>query len=105
MESMNTKPELLIARVLFGLRCWTGNRAAFNARFSRERAAIRALVERCAAERGARRVLIRRPPGLEDSSRNWSVWMTLDALQWKRAGSEGQTHPVGHASPCVRAGR
>ncbi len=75
------KPELLIARVLFGLRCSAGNRASFNARFARERAAIRLLVERCDAETGARRVLIKRPPGLEDSSRNWSVWMTLDHLR------------------------
>ena len=29
----------------------------------------------------ARRVLIRRPPGLEDSSRYWSVYMTLDHLR------------------------
>lgn len=26
-------------------------------------------------------MLIKRPPGLEDSSRNWSVWMTLDHLR------------------------
>lgn len=75
------KPELLIARALFALRCRRGSRVAFNARFARERAAIRLLVERCNAETGARRVLIKRPPGLEDSSRNWSVWMTLDHLR------------------------
>jgi len=75
------KFELLIARVLFGLRCWMSNRDAVNARFARERAALRVLIERCDAETGARRVLIQRPPGLEDSSRNWSVWMTLDHLR------------------------
>ena len=74
-------PELLIARMLFTMRRWTGNRAAFDARFTLERAAIRALIGRCDAESGARRVLIKRPPGLEDSSRNWSVWMTLDHLR------------------------
>lgn len=75
------KPELFIARCLFALNRWTGSRAAFDARFRREREIVRALVERCDADSGARRVLIRRPPGLEDSSRYWSVWMTLDHLR------------------------
>ena len=56
-------------------------RASFDAKFRHEREAIRRLVLACDAESGARRVLIRRPPGLEDSSRNWSVWMTLDHLR------------------------
>jgi hypothetical protein len=42
---------------------------------------IRLLVRVCEGESGAVRVLIRRPPGLEDSSRYWSVWMTLDHLR------------------------
>lgn len=75
------KPELYAARILFALRRWTGDRDSFNARFRKEREAIRGLVRSCEAESGARRVLIRRPRGLEDSSRHWSVWMTLDHLR------------------------
>ncbi len=73
--------EHLIARVLFGLRRKTGNRASFTAKFHRERETIRAQLRSVDAESGARRVLIRRCPGLEDSSRYWSVWMTLDHLR------------------------
>ena len=75
------KTELFVARLLFALRRWSGNRAAYDARFHRERKTIRTLAGACDAESGARRVLISRPPGLEDSSRHWSVWMTLDHLR------------------------
>jgi hypothetical protein len=74
-------PELYIARMLFALRRLTGNRDSFTADFQRERETIRGLVRSCEGEDGARRVLISRPPGLEDSSRYWSVWMTLDHLR------------------------
>ena len=73
--------ELFIGRIRFGLRRWTATRDSVNARFQRERAAIRALVSGCDAESVARRVLIARARGLEDSSRHWSVWMTLDHLR------------------------
>lgn len=73
--------ELLIARILFRRRVRTGNSAAFTARFVAERERIRGLVRDCAPPRGARRVLIRRVRGLEDSSRYWSVAMTLDHLR------------------------
>lgn len=75
------KVELFVARLLFAWQQRTGNRRSFDARFRKERERIRALVRACDAESGARRVLIRRPPGLEDSSRYWSVWMTLDHLR------------------------
>jgi hypothetical protein len=75
------KVELFIARALFGWRQMRGNRDFFTTDFQREREAIRALVRECDAESGARRVLIDRVPGLEDSSRYWSVWMTLEHLR------------------------
>src|SRR4051812_1328145 len=75
------KPELYIARFLFALSRWTGNRDSFNARFGQERQTIRELVRSCEGQSGGCRVLIKRPPGLEDSSRYWSVWMTLDHLR------------------------
>jgi hypothetical protein len=74
-------PELLIARVLFALRCLGGNSASFTARFIEERERIRRLLESCDQPYLAERVLIKRPPGLEDSSRDWSVLMTLDHLR------------------------
>ena len=73
--------ELFIARRLFAWKCWTGSQAAFDARFRQERALINALVKDCDAASASRRVLIRRCRGLEDSSRYWSVWMTLDHLR------------------------
>jgi hypothetical protein len=75
------KLELLAGRMIFRWRRMCGNRDSFNAQFQRERDAIRALVRRCDADSGARRVLIARVRGLEDSSRNWSVWMTLEHLR------------------------
>jgi len=75
------KIELFIARVLFRLQHWTENREASNARFTREREAIRRLVNSCASASAATPVLIKRVPGMEDSSRNWSLWMTLDHLR------------------------
>jgi len=73
--------ELFIGRMLFALRRMTATRESVNAHFQREREAIRALLQKCDAESGARRVLIERPRGLEDSSRYWSAWMTLDHLR------------------------
>lgn len=74
-------PELWIARVLFAVRRWTGSRATFDAAFAAERQRIAALVRDLSPERGAVRTLIARPRGLEDSSRDWSVWMTLEHLR------------------------
>jgi uncharacterized damage-inducible protein DinB len=75
------KAELFVARFFFWLIRQTGSRASFDAHFRRERELIRDLLRSCNAESGACRVLIRRVPGLEDSSRYWSVWMTLDHLR------------------------
>jgi len=73
--------ELIVARILFGLRRRRGNRDSFTARFQSERETIGALLRGLDPEAGGRRVLIQRPRGLEDSSRFWSVWMTLDHLR------------------------
>ena len=73
--------ELQIARVLFTLRAWTHDRQRIDALFRRERALVAELVKGCPAGRLGERVLIPRPRGLEDSSRHWSVLMTLDHLR------------------------
>jgi hypothetical protein len=80
------KIELFVARGLFAWRQMRGNREFFTADFQREREAVRALIHSCDAESAARRVLIDRVPGLEDSSRNWSVWMTLEHLRIMHTG-------------------
>ena len=72
--------ELLIARVLFRLNRWRTSRAQAEAVITAERATILALVRGLDPERGRRRVLIPRPRGLEDSSRHWSIFMTLEHL-------------------------
>lgn len=74
-------PELLIARGRFALLCRMGNRDSFLENFQRERNEIRRLVNSCTVKRRGEQVLIPRPRGLEDSSRDWSVWMTLDHLR------------------------
>ncbi len=74
-------PENLAARCLLGWKRITGNSGAFTAHFIREREAIRRLIGNLDEATLSRRILIRRPRGLEDSSRNWSVLMTLDHLR------------------------
>lgn len=74
-------PELWIARGLFALKRRFGFREAFTARFEQERAAILEILAQCPSERRGEQVLITRLRGLEDSSRFWSVWMTLEHLR------------------------
>ena len=73
--------ELYLGRILFAWRRWTGNRDVFDSRFQRERELIRTLAHSFEGGSGGSRVLIARPRGLEDSSRYWSLWMTLDHLR------------------------
>jgi len=67
--------------MLSALKRRFGSRESFTAEFSGERARIRQLVQSCEQDSLARRVLISRAIGMEDSSRNWSVLMTLDHLR------------------------
>src|SRR6187402_1074650 len=73
--------ELWIARRLFRWRAWRTSRRGAVEAIGRERDAILALVRSCAPADAARPVLIKRLRGLEDSSRNWSVYMTLAHLR------------------------
>ena len=81
--------ELAIGRVLFGLRCKLGSFESFTKDFQKERKAIAALIESAGTLDRGKRVLIKRPIGLEDSSRNWSLWMTLDHLRIVNFGIAG----------------
>lgn len=75
------KAELIIARAIFAWRGRKATRKGVNERFLKERDTIRSLVRSIDADAAGRRVLIRRLIGMEDSSRYWSVWMTLDHLR------------------------
>jgi len=74
-------PERWIARGLFSLKRRFASRASVEERFRCERSAIRHLVDSIPESLRDRPVLIPRLRGLEDSSRHWSVWMTLDHLR------------------------
>jgi hypothetical protein len=74
-------PELFVARLLFRVRRRWTPRAATRAVIAQERERIVALVDSRTPEEAARRVLIPRLRGLEDSSRWWSMLMTLDHLR------------------------
>jgi hypothetical protein len=73
--------ENLIARLLFRSKCRLREPADFAAEFTRERQTIAALLSPLAENTLRQQVLIRRLPGLEDSSRDWSIAMTLDHLR------------------------
>ncbi|MGL5017077.1 MAG: DinB family protein [Luteolibacter sp.] len=74
-------PENLIARILLGVKRSAGKPQGFTAKFVAERELIRTLISNRSETALSTRVLIARPKGLEDSSRYWSVWMTLDHLR------------------------
>lgn len=74
-------PENRIARWMLGFKRATGNPASFTRKFHVERRHIRDLISGRSADELSTPVLIARPRGLEDSSRFWSVWMTLDHLR------------------------
>lgn len=73
--------ELWVARVLVGWQARRTSRQGADRLFADERARVRRLVESVPEERASRRVLIPRLRGMEDSSRYWSVYMTLDHLR------------------------
>ncbi|MGK0189024.1 MAG: hypothetical protein ACI9R3_004841 [Verrucomicrobiales bacterium] len=75
------KFELMIARIRFGWALRRKTRAQFAELFASERDKILALARSCDPETGARTILIHRIRGMEDSSRYWSVFMTLDHLK------------------------
>lgn len=73
--------ELAVLRI--GFR-W--NRARFDCKkltelFDRERSNIMDLVDNCSDEQASQPALIKRIRGIEDSSRCWSVYMTVEHLR------------------------
>lgn len=66
---------------MLAFKRWTGSPQSFREKFIAERQIIQGLISGKNAKELSKRVLIARPRGLEDSSRYWSVWMTLDHLR------------------------
>lgn len=88
------KSELVVARLIFRWERWRTSRERAAANFSDQRNAILKLARGCEPASATRRVLIRRLPGLEDSSRNWSVCMTLDHLRIVNDAVAGSIHAL-----------
>lgn len=75
------KLELMVAKLIFRLEVLRSSRDQAAATFSLQQHEIQRLVTPCDAATASQRVLIDRLRGLEDSSRNWSIFMTLDHLR------------------------
>lgn len=80
-------PELWVARLLTAWQARRTTRERSAARLADEKGVILALARELTPAQAARRVLIKRPRGLEDSSRCWSVWMTMDHLRIVNGGT------------------
>jgi hypothetical protein len=72
--------ELHFVRAAFRMIRWLTSRQRTRRRFKDEGQRILCLARSLDPVAAARPVLIRRVWGIEDSSRNWSVFMTLDHL-------------------------
>ena len=75
------KHELFFARILVGIKLRTTSYERASKIFADEAGRILDLVERLTPTDGERQILIKRLPGLEDSSRYWSIYMTLEHLR------------------------
>ena len=82
-------PETFIARKMFGLKCRSGSREAFIESFQHEQRQIESILAQSPEKRRHEPILVPRGRGMEDSSRYWSIWMTLDHL---RITNEAFTH-------------
>lgn len=96
-------PELFVARLLFRWHRMRATRASAAALIEREREEVLRLAGSLGTAEGARRVLIRRLPGLEDSSRDWSVYMTLEHLRIVNEAVAGAITLLGRGKAPERA--
>lgn len=83
------KVELLAAKMLFGWKRAWATKASATALIKAEREAMLKLTRGCSTEQGRQRVLIERLRGMEDSSRYWSVFMTLEHVRIVNMGCLG----------------
>lgn len=73
--------EIAWLKPAFKVKCLTMSDEAASALFREETQKILRLVETTPIARAGAPVLIKRVAGIEDSSRNWSVYMVLDHLR------------------------
>ena len=73
--------ELRFARLGFGWLSRGATKESSSALIGKEQSLLQNLAGRCYGESGMKRILIDRLRGMEDSSRYWSVYMTLDHLR------------------------
>jgi len=83
------KVELLAAKMLFGWKRAWATKASATALIKAEREAMLGLARGCSPEQGRQRVLIERLRGMEDSSRYWSVYMTVEHVRIVNMGCLG----------------
>lgn len=83
------KAELFITRCRFTYLKFLTSRKRVSEWFVEERNSIISLAESCNEAAANQRVLINRLRGLEDSSRYWSINMTLDHLRIVNLGASG----------------
>lgn len=83
------KLELWLARLIFRRACRRTSVEEALSGIESEEAAILATVAGLTPVDAGKRVLIGRLRGMEDSSRNWSVYMTLDHLRIVNSGVAG----------------
>ena len=108
--------ELFVTRILFGTLSRVLPQSAFYSIFLKERSRILTLIGGLTEEAKDRRVLIERVRAIEDNSRNWSVFMTLEhmaivdegvtgiiALLTKEAAVPGQVR-IQDVKPCPDTG-
>ncbi|MGJ8656647.1 MAG: hypothetical protein ACSHX6_09345 [Akkermansiaceae bacterium] len=81
--------EKVKLKVFFRVLTRVKGRDEFVRLFRSEEAKIRGLVEGLSADQGSKAVLVKRVMGMEDSSRNWSMYMTLEHLNVVNDGLRG----------------
>jgi hypothetical protein len=95
--------ELQIAKIGFGWLSRNSSREASLQKLEKEKAAILSLAGSCDPIQGSRRVLIERRRGMEDSSRFWSVFMTVDHLRIVNLAVAGAIRSLGRGNVPERA--
>ena len=91
--------ERLVSRTALTVYAAWSTKEQILQRFHREAEAAIALVEPLREEAARTPVLIPRPLGLEDSSRNWSAAMTLEHLVIVNLGIAGVIRALGSDEP------
>ncbi|QDT11542.1 DinB family protein [Stieleria marina] len=75
------KPELVLARAIFRLKCWRTSPEEALVQFQQDWEAVTAICAAYDPSQASKQVLIDRLRGLEDSSRDWSIYMTVEHLR------------------------